>query len=370
MVRVLHVVTYMGRGGLETMLMNYYRQMDKDQVQFDFLVHRQEEAAYDSEILESGGKIYRFERLVPWSSSYKKKFVSFLQEHLEYQIIHVHQDCLSSVALSCAKKAGIPVRIAHCHNSSQDKNWKYPIKLFYKRKIADNATRLMACSHEAGEWMFGKGHTLQILPNAVDLSSFGFNETIRNCVRKELGLENQFVLGHVGRFNSVKNQRFLLEVFTEYRKKNPESFLILVGDGPEREAMEKKCEGLHLKDAVLFAGQRTDVNRLLMAMDVFCFPSLYEGFPVSLVEAQTSGLPCLISDRITHDCVICKDLVQFASIDHGPDPWIVGLEQIKEQNGKQKRKARTEEVQQAGYDIETEARKLQEFYLKAGGDQK
>lgn len=368
MVRVLHIVTYMGRGGLETMLMNYYRQMDKDQIQFDFLVHRQEEAAYDQEILEAGGRIFRFPRLVPWSPSYKNKLTSFFQEHPEYQIVHVHQDCLSSVALSCAKKAGVPVRIAHSHSSSQDKNWKYPVKLLYKRKIAEYATTLMACTSQAGQWMFGKNCDFLVLPNAVDLKRFAFSSSLRDEIRKEMGLDNHFVLGHVGRFNTVKNQRFLLEVFARWNAAHPDSTLLFIGDGPEKENVEKLCEKLKIKNAVHFLGQRPDVSRLLMAMDVFCFPSLYEGLPVSLIEAQASDLLCLVSDRVSSDCIVCTDLVQFASVDQGTDSWIAGLEQIRANN--EKRFVRTEEICLAGYDIETEAGKLQAFYLEAAGEKK
>lgn len=362
MVRVLHIVTYMGRGGLETMLMNYYRQMDKDQVQFDFLVHRQEEADYDQEILESGGKIYRISRLIPWSLSYKKNLISFFKEYPEYRIIHVHQDCLSSVALSCAKEAGVPVRIAHCHSASQDKNWKYPIKIFYKRKIAEYATNLMACSPEAGQWMFGKDVDVQILPNAINLRQFDYSEPFRNELRRELNLDDQLVIGHVGRFNTVKNHRFLLELFAEFQKQNPDSILLLVGDGPEKQQMKELSENLQIDHKVRFLGLRSDVNRLLMAMDVFCFPSLYEGLPVSLIEAQSTGLLCLVSNMVSQNCSVCPDLVTFLPIDQGVRPWIHAL--IKMNEATKNRETRIGDVRRAGYDIAIEAQKLQSEYLK------
>ena len=154
MIRVLHVVTYMGRGGLETMLMNYYRNIDRSRVQFDILVHRNFEADYDKEILSMGGRIFHISRLVPWSRSYRKKLKNFFLEHPEYRIVHVHQDCLSSVALQCAKECGVPVRIAHSHNRNQDKNIKYLIKLYYMKQIPKFATEYFACSKEAGDWMF------------------------------------------------------------------------------------------------------------------------------------------------------------------------------------------------------------------------
>ena len=166
MIRVLHVVTYMGRGGLETMLMNYYRHIDRSKVQFDFLVHREFEADYDEEIKSLGGRIYHVSRLVPWSRRYKAELRRFFRTHPEYKIVHVHQDCLSSVALQCAKDCGVQVRIAHSHNSNQDKNIKYLFKRYYMRKIPETATELFACGKAAGDWMFG-GKSYRLLPNAI-----------------------------------------------------------------------------------------------------------------------------------------------------------------------------------------------------------
>ena len=169
--RVLQVVTHMERGGLETMLMNYYRNIDRSQVQFDFLVHRQNRAAYDDEIEALGGKIYRLPVLVPWSSAYRKALNGFFVNHPEYKIVHVHQDCLSSVILKAAKKNGVPVRIGHSHNSNQDKNLKYLIKLYYRRLIPKYATNLFACGKDAGNWMFG-GAPYHILNNAINAASY------------------------------------------------------------------------------------------------------------------------------------------------------------------------------------------------------
>ena len=152
-IRILYVVTYMGRGGLETMLMNYYRQIDRNEVQFDFLVHRDFEADYDKEILKLGGKIYHLPRLNPWDYRYLKKLDEFFQQHKEYKIVHSHLDCMAGIPLKYAKKNGIPVRIAHAHSKSQDKDFKYPLKLWMKRMIPRYATKLFACGEEAGEWM-------------------------------------------------------------------------------------------------------------------------------------------------------------------------------------------------------------------------
>lgn len=177
-IRVLHIVTYMGRGGLETMLMNYYRHIDRNKVQFDFLVHRDFEADYDAEIRELGGKIYHISRLIPWSHSYREKLKHFFREHSEYKIVHVHQDCLSSVALQCAKECGVPVRIAHSHTSSAVKDLKYLIKKYYMKKIPVYATDLFACGKQAGNWMF-RGNDFRVIPNGICVQDYIYSEKKR-----------------------------------------------------------------------------------------------------------------------------------------------------------------------------------------------
>ena len=218
MLRVLQVVTHMNRGGLETMLMNYYRNIDRTQVQFDFLTHRPYDGDYGEEIQQMGGTIYHLPVLNPFSFSYKKKLGDFFDNHPEYQIIHVHQDCLSSVILKIAKQHGIEVRIAHSHNASQDKDLKYPIKMFYRRYISKYATELMACSQSAGNWMFC-GASFRILNNAICTVDYRYDYEKRQRIRKDLNLEkNELIVGHVGRFSPQKNHGFLIDPGAEADK--------------------------------------------------------------------------------------------------------------------------------------------------------
>ena len=320
MIRVLHVVTYMGRGGLETMLMNYYRHIDRSKVQFDFLVHREFEADYDEEIKSLGGRIYHVSRLVPWSRRYKAELRRFFRTHPEYKIVHVHQDCLSSVALQCAKECGIPVRIAHSHNSNQDKNIKYLFKRYYMRKIPETATELFACGKAAGDWMFG-GKTYRLLPNAIAAEKYIYEEEKAKKIKKELDLEKNLVIGHIGRFNPQKNHKFLI---------------------------------------VIFMGVRRDVPELLQAMDVFVFPSLYEGLPVTMIEEQAAGVPAVISDRVSEECIITKDLVKVEGLEETPEQWAGEiLKQVKIS-----KRDRSEEIKKAKYDVETNAKWLEEYYLR------
>ncbi len=364
MIRVLHVVTYMGRGGLETMLMNYYRHIDRTRVQFDFLVHREFESEYDREILSMGGKIHHVSRLVPWSRSYREELKAFFRAHPEYRIVHVHQDCLSSVALQCAAECGIPVRIAHSHSAGAVKNLKYPIKRFYMKKIPDYATALLACGKQAGQWMFG-GAAFQVVPNAIDLNAYAFDPGLSVRKREALGLTDNLVIGHVGNFTPAKNHGFLLEVFRELSLRREDAVLLLAGDGEGKTAAMEKAKALGICDRVKFLGSRRDVPELMQAMDIFVFPSLYEGLPVTLIEAQAASLPCLISDRVSKESVITEALVTRKSLDDGAKEWV---EQVLQMLDKP-RMDRCEEIRNAGYDIEAAAARLQGAYIRAWKDQ-
>lgn len=363
MIRVLQIVTYMGCGGLETMLMNYYRHIDRKQVQFDFLVHRDFEADYDKEIRALGGCIYHVSRLVPWSKSYRMELKRFFNEHPEYKIVHVHQDCLSSVALQCAEECNVPVRIAHSHNSNQDKNWKYLIKLYYMKQISNYATDLLACSKSAGNWMFG-GRSFGILNNAVDAKVYTYSGTTAKEIRKELKIGDGIVIGHVGRFSHQKNHDFLIDVFCECTKLDPTVKLMLVGDGEEKSKIQEKVYDMKIQDKVVFTGVRLDVNKLLQAMDIFVFPSLYEGLPVTMIEAQASGLPCIISDHVPDECIVTNGLVTRRCLNESPVEWAKYLLQ----QAHKPRENHIEEIKTAGYDISTAAAQLQTFYLQRAGE--
>lgn len=358
-IRVLHVVTYMGRGGLETMLMNYYRHIDRTKVQFDFLVHREFEADYDQEILSMGGRIFHVSRLIPWSRSYKKELKHFFNQHKEYKIIHVHQDCLSSVALKCAKECGIPIRIAHSHSSNAVFNLKYFIKRFYMLSIPKYATDLLACGKSAGDWMF-RGSPYQVVHNAIDTSKFHYDDDIRKKIRSNLEVGKELLVGHVGNFTNAKNHPFLIEAFAEVLKNKPDAKLILVGGGDNQQKIKDIVLSHKIEKNVIFTGIRKDVNELLQAIDVFVFPSIYEGLPVTIIEAQAAGLPCVISNCISSECIVTKNLVTTKSLNDAPEEW---AQQIL----KKSRLSRTDHVKEiinAGYDINTVARFLEEYYCK------
>lgn len=347
----------MNRGGLETMIMNYYRNIDRTKVQFDFLVHRFDKANYDDEILSLGGKIYHLPNLNPFSKVYLNSLDEFFKSHREYKIVHCHLDCMSAIPLKVAKENGVPIRIAHAHSSNQTKDLKYPLKLYYKTKIRKYATHLFACSEEAGKWMFNTNQFF-VLPNAIDSKLYSFNEDKRNKIRNELQLNNQLVVGHVGRFNSVKNHTFIIDIFNELHKINPESVLLLAGTGNLMNDIKDKVNKLKLSDNVKFLGLRSDIPDLMQSMDVFVFPSLYEGLPVTLVEAQASGLPCIISDKVPIECKK-TDSVQQISLEKSAKYWA----EVLLKASKSERRNTYDEIVSSGFDIRSNATKLLEYYI-------
>lgn len=354
MERILQVVTYMGRGGIETMLMNYYRRMDRTKIQFDFLVHRDFRADFDDEIEALGGKIYRIPPMNPASGGYRKALTDFFRTH-PYRVVHCHLNYMSGVVLSAAKKAGVRVRIVHAHTASMAPGWKQAVRRMCKYLIPMTATHCFACSTEAGRAIFGK-HPFSILANAIDAAAFAPNGALRREVRAELGLGEAFAVMHVGRMIYAKNHEFLLDAFRELRKAEPGAKLVLVGDGELRPQIEEKAADLPA-GTVLLLGTRADIPRLLQAADVFVFPSRFEGMPVTMIEAQVASLPCVMSNTVTDECIV-TDLVQRLPIDD-PKVW---AEAILSAKGA----PRTDylaDIQTAGYDISTAADKLSRFYL-------
>ena len=358
MIRILHIVSYMQRGGLETLIMNCYRHIDREKMQFDFIVHRDFRSDYDDEIEELGGKIYRLPRLNPFSPGYKKALMDFFQAHPEYKIVHCHLDCMSALPLAAAKKCGVSVRIAHAHSSNQARNLKYPLKRWYMRKIPGVATHFFACSKEAGRWMF-PGQDITVISNGIETEKFVFRHEIRDEVRRELNLKDELVLGHVGRFMPEKNHSFLIDIFEEVHKHIPNARLLLVGTGPLEDQAKQKVDRLGLAEHVRFLGVRSDVNRILQAVDVFVLPSLYEGLSLTSVEAQTSGLRCFFSDTVSRACQM-TDVVTFLPLKGDAVQW---AEAIVSGNAA-KRESKHEMICAAGFDIQTTADWLFNFYTE------
>lgn len=291
-IRILHVLGRLDRGGAETMVMNLYRNIDRTRVQFDFIIHTNDECDYDEEILSLGGIIYHIPQFNGKNFlQFKKAWHSFFKTHPEYKIIHGHVRSTASIYLWIAKKYGL-ITIAHSHNTSSGVGFSAFIKNTLQYPLRYIADYLFACSKSAGQWLFGKKvlkkNNFIILKNAIDSQKYIYDPNIRIKVRKELQIADKFVIGHIGRFNIQKNHDLLINIFNTVHNRNKNSILLIVGDGELRSSIQKKVENLGLMDSVIFLGVRSDIPELIQAMDFFLFPSLFEGLGIVAIEAQVS----------------------------------------------------------------------------------
>ena len=306
-IRVLHFVSTLSRGsGVMSVIMNYYRHIDRDKVQFDFLHFIACEDSYMDEIRELGGKIYCIDK--PGSSFQSiKQLNSFFRLHAgEYTWLHNHEVYLTFLLRPIAKRYGLEKFIVHCHatkysdktlNAARNRILCLPIRLMKVERFA--------CSEAAGKFLYGekmlKAGNVFIMHNAIDCEKFRFRPEVRERLRKEMGLEGKFVIGHVGRFERQKNHEFLIEVFAECKKEIDSCILLLIGEGSLRSKIEKKVVEKGLKNSIIFLTKRNDMEYLYQVMDLFVLPSLYEGLPVSCLEAQVNGLECIVSRTVTDE---------------------------------------------------------------------
>ena len=280
MIRILHILGGLERGGAETMIMNLYRNIDRETVQFDFVIHTQEKQAYYEEILALGGRIYHFPAFDGKNLFLLKKlWNNFFKDHPEYKILHSHVRSYASIYFRIAKKYGLKL-IIHSHSTSNGKGFISAVKHILQLPLRFQADYLMACSTESGKWLYGKKFykksNYRFIPNGIDMDQYDYSETTATAYRENLGLKDKFVLGHVGRFHEAKNHAFLLDVFAGVCEQRSDAMLLLVGDGDIREKIESKIQRLGLENRVVMTGSRDDVSKLLQAMDVFVFPSLWE----------------------------------------------------------------------------------------------
>lgn len=299
--RVAHVVGKMLGGGVEAVVMNYYRHIDRDRIQFDFIVDRDSKLVPKREIEDLGGRVLEVPPYQKLPAYIKALGDLFSRER--WQVVHSHINALSVFPLGAAKRAGVPVRIAHSHSTSGKGEWaKNALKALLRTQANRYPTHRFACSEYAGTWLFGNGADFAVVRNAFEVGDFAFDNTVRTCVRNELGLaRSQRVIGHVGRFMIQKNHAFLLEVFAELAERCSDAVLVLVGEGALRPLIESRAIECGISERVHFLGQRGDVKRLYQAFDVFVLPSLYEGLGLVGVEAQASGLPCVFSNAIPRE---------------------------------------------------------------------
>lgn len=358
--RVLHIVTKMNANGLETLIMNIYRNIDRNKVQFDFLVHREDEGFYDNEILKLGGKIFSVPSINPFHhKKYIRALDAFFKEYKEYKIVHSHLNTYSMWPLRAAKKAGIPIRISHSHISNVPLDYKSLFRFYTKSKLLNFTTHNFACSSLAGEWLFGKNEEFKVINNSIDSEKYTFDEKSRIRMRKELNVEGNFVIGHIGRFNKQKNHSFILKVFQRVLIEKPNSILVLVGEGDLKPTIMKKSQELGIYNNIIFTGVRKDIPQLLHAMDLFLFPSIYEGLGIVAVEAQAAGLPTIVSEEIPKEAFL-TNLIQKVDLNTSVDTW---ADKILEFSYGYDRKDTSQEIMANDYDIKSTADWLEKFYL-------
>lgn len=369
--KVLHFVSIMNRAGQETLIMNIYRHIDRNQIQFGFLCTTDGEGDYDPEIKKLGGKIYhmsynRKNGKIRHLDNYRLMVKNFRKYVKEYETIHIHNYHAFDMflAASASRTAGFHKVIVHSHNSSAETH----LKLHQTCKFLLSRLSLirLACSKDAGHWMY-INENFTVINNGIELENFIFNQEIREIERKELGISNEFLIGHVGRFELQKNHDFLIRLFAEYTKINHNTRLVLAGRGIEFERIQCLSKELGIYDKVLFLGIYDKVPKLYQALDVFVFPSIFEGLPLTMIEAQAADLPCLISDVISAEVDISMNLYR-CSLDKPLSEWSEKLEDIRKLSIKQERKNNEDIVREAGYDISTSCDLLTNIYLNKKED--
>lgn len=361
-IRVAHIVGKVITGGVDAVVMNYYRNIDKSKVQFDLLMDGNNKTPVDEEIKSMGGRVFKLE---PYERSMLKNMrqcYRILKDN-RYTIVHCHLNTLSVFPLCAAWFAGVKIRIAHNHSTAAKGEGKRTLMKHLLRPFAKLfATHYCACSRYAGEWLFGKSTyasgKVKLIQNAIDISRYSYNAEMRSKMREELNINRKYVVGHVGRFMYQKNHDFLIDIFSKIWEKEAGALLLLVGTGELEPAIREKVKALGLSDAVRFMGVRHDVPNLLQAMDVFVLPSFYEGLPVVGVEAQAAGLPCILSDAMTRETKL-TEIAEFVSLSQPAAYWAERA--IMRCNGFERRKT-DDELKQAGFEIVTAADGLREWY--------
>ena len=359
-IRVLQIMPAMDTGGMETFVMNLYRSIDREKVQFDFLYHYDKPCFYDREILSLGGQItkltVRQDNNLP---RYLRELREFFTAHPEYRVIHGHYSGFGMFYNTVARKCGVPVRAGHSHNTAYEHNLVGQLDRVMSSQFDRELTDRFACSQRAGEMLYGS-HPFKVLPNGVNTALFARHDPAdRAALRKELGVaEDEILFGHVGRFTQQKNHAGLLTLFASLKKEMPRARLVLVGGGALEQQVRQQAKELGLENSVIFAGVRGDMQRFYHAMDVFLLPSLFEGLPVVLVEAQAAGLPCFVSDTVDPGAAFAKNIHYLPLNDTGA--WV---QSIVTSDLSRDPDARSRAIE-AGFDVRTSAQYLQNFYLE------
>lgn len=363
-IRVAHIVGKVCLSGVDTIIMEYYRNIDRSKVQFDFIMDGYNETPVDQEIKRLGGQVYKVEPYEQNMLNNIRQCEAIFRDN-DYKIVHSHLNTLSVFPLFAAWRAKVPIRIAHNHSTAAKGEGKRTVLKYMLRPFARLfATHYCACSAYAGKWLFGEkfynSGKVHLIKNAINIDKFAFDEQVRKKVRRKLNIDQKFVVGHVGRFVYQKNHEFLIDIFAEVYKRNKNALLMLVGSGELEQAIKEKVNSLGLSDSVLFLGTRTDVADLMQAMDVFILPSHYEGLGIVAIEAQAAGLKTIVSEAIPEEAKITK-LLEYCRLDQLASVWAEKT-LVCCRNETYERRTQYGELEQAGYDIKGAAKELSEWY--------
>ena len=363
--RVLQIVAELNVGGIQSFVIGLHNAIDKNEVQFDYLVSTREKGSLEPYVESLGAKVFHVPSRRESFVGNKKALGRFFRSH-DYQAVHFHCSNLSYITpMRAATEAGVQLRIYHSHSTNLPKN---PVHEFLdaanKSKVATTGNEFFACSDLAAEWLYkgtGVEDDVQILKNGIDSCRFIPDVQIRQRTRSSLQIDSSFVIGTVGRMCEAKNQEFLLDVFRNLLLVRPDAILMIIGDGPSRNQLERMSKAYGIESSVLFLGTRDDVPALLQAMDVFALPSKWEGFPVAALEAQAAGLPCLISQNVTKQAGIRKNAM-YLPINQGTGCWVDSLSGMHPVN---ERESGVADIVCAGYDIKSTAKTLVDCYKHA-----
>lgn len=359
--RVLQIQLDTALGGIESFLLNIYKRIDKDKIQFDFIEYGEEERSFDKQFENLGARIFKLPDRIKNPIKAKKRLKRIIKEN-KYSVVHIHKNSLSDIsAIKICKRLKVPTIIIHSHNSNRDNKIIVLLHKINSHRIKLDDYVKFACSKKAADWLFGdNGKKAIIVNNGIEIEKFIYNKTIREKTRKKLGIDSNYVIGNVGRLSEQKNPEFLIKLFHNLRKKHSEIKLLWVGDGELMESIKKLTSELGEEDNIIFTGKVNNPEYYYQAMDLFVMPSFYEGFPISAIEAQTSGLQCILSDNITKEAAITEN-VSFIPLQQ-ENLWINFIEKII--NKKFERKNQLELMERKGYNIQSTVDFIQDFYLK------
>lgn len=369
-IKVLQIVGNLRIGGAETVAMNLYRYIDREKFEFHYLVYGNEIGDYEKEVWELGGKIIHINYIPKNMLTYTKILRKVVNENGPYQIIHSHMMYHNGIVLKSARKLGIPVRISHAHSTNDGSSTENFIKLclrYIYLKIArawikNNATKYISCGEKAGEALYGKSFFEKkglLLKNGIDLQKYVFNNSMRRALRTQYGLDNKRVYACIGHFQPVKNHVFLIHIFNEICKVDKTAILVLLGDGTLKEKIEILVKEKNLSDKVIFMGNVNNVSEWLQAIDFLLMPSLYEGVPLTLIEAQAAGLKCFVSDTVSKETDI-TDTLKFLSLKI-PEQWV----EITKENSNYIRENDITQLVDAGYNAKTNIQIMQSVYYES-----